>query len=262
MLKVCQLTIYPVKGLAGINVTHAKANIAGFEHDRRWMLIDVDNRFISQRTDKRLALIQIELNPDNLIARYQDQFITFGINESIGAEITTDVWDDKAYCYEVSPKLSKWFSEILGLKVRMVKLKNETSRIHHSSITSSDIPVSLADGYPYLIVGTASIDELSNRMNQKIDISRFRPNIVLTTTEAHEEDLLKSFTIGSATFTNIKPCARCQVITIDQSTGLVDKNVLKTLSTYRTVDNNVYFGTNVVCKDGGVVRVGDDLSFS
>jgi uncharacterized protein YcbX len=98
-------------------------------------------------------------------------------------------------------------------------------------------------------------------MSEKVPMNRFRPNIVVSSSVAHEEDEWGDFKVGSATFTNIKPCGRCNVITIDQATGIINNETLKILNTYRKKENSVLFGTNVVCNISGKVSVGDRIEF-
>jgi hypothetical protein len=259
MAKVLQLTIYPIKGMGGINVVSAYAMPAGFEYDRRWMLIDQQHRFVSQRNNTDLALMKIDLNQSTLTVTFRGDSIFFDTQETSKREFLCDVWDDKVLCVEVDSVISEWFSNKLGFKTHLVKIKSEEARQHHSYNLGKDIQVSLADGYPYLLLGNASIDQLRDKMNKDIDVSRFRPNIFIESEIAHEEDGFNIFSIGSSKFQNVKPCARCQVVTIDQYSGEIDKNILKTLSTYRNFKNAVYFGTNAICTLEGEVHVGDEI---
>jgi uncharacterized protein len=259
-MKVSHLYLYPIKGMAGIEVTEAIARPIGFAYDRRWMLIDEDHKFVSQRNDVRLSQFRPEISEDDLVIHYGDTQIRFDVNRLGSSEFVTDVWGDQATTAEVSIELSQWFSDHLDKAVRLVRMRDEHSRVHHMSTRGADINVSLADGYPYLLLGSMSLDHLNSMLPSPVLINRFRPNIVVSTSVAHEEDALTTFELGSASFDNIKPCGRCQVITIDQQTGQIDNNILKTLNTYRKQGNSVMFGTNVVCIEGGVVKVGDSLN--
>ena len=49
MLTVSELFIYPIKSLGGISVSSAKISDRGIDFDRRWMLVDENNRFLTQR---------------------------------------------------------------------------------------------------------------------------------------------------------------------------------------------------------------------
>src|SRR6478752_4697281 len=68
---------------------------------------------------------------------------------------------------------------------------------------------SLSDGYPLLIIGQSSLDDLNSRLAEPLPINRFRPNIVFTGGAPFEEDLLEHFIINGINFSAVKPCARC-----------------------------------------------------
>lgn len=156
---------------------------------------------------------------------------------------------------------SKWFSDALGFECKLVKIGNIGDRKHHSSKLETTINVSLADGYPYLLIGSESLNFLNHILKEKITIERFRPNIVISSSIAHEEDSFGHFQIGNVKFKNAKPCGRCIMINNDPKSSVVKKEPLKTLSTYRNVNNSVLFGTNIICLNDGEIRVGDALFF-
>jgi uncharacterized protein len=252
-----ELIIYPIKGMAGISVQEAMARPIGFAYDRRWMLINEGGRFLSQREFAQMSQFFPQIEDNIIHIHYQGQKVSFGENELLNDEIQTTVWDDQATTIEVNRDVSASLSSWLNMEVRLVRLKDEKSRSHHATKRNSDIYASLADGYPYLIAGTASLDHLNTKLSQPIPMNRFRPNIVIETNEPHIEDSFGTFTINNQVhFDNIKPCGRCQVITIDQKTTVIDNEPLKMLATYRKVENSVLFGSNAVCTEPGMVTVG------
>lgn len=254
---VSSLMIYPVKSLAGINTVQANAMQAGFENDRRWMLLDENNVFLTQRDIPQMALFIPAINEDSLSVHFKKESISFDLKEMTGEIISTKVWDDIAETQVVSKLAGDWFSDQLGRKIKLVKIKSELSRNHYSTLKHIDIPVSLADGYPYLLAGEESLNYLNTKLEKKVPMNRFRPNIVVTTTVAHEEDRWENISIGGAVFKNMKPCGRCTIVTIDQSTGTSNNETLKVLNTYRKSGNSVLFGTNMMCTKEGKVTVGD-----
>jgi uncharacterized protein YcbX len=137
---------------------------------------------------------------------------------------------------------------------------------------------SLSDGFPYLIVSQASLDDLNARVedemirrsdDQKIEMrptpllmDRLRPNLVIGGGTAYQEDGWTEITIGEARFTLVKPCSRCAITTTDQRTGERGKEPLRTLATYRRRvgdPHKVDFGMNAMGVSGGLIRVGDAL---
>lgn len=259
--EVKELYIYPIKSLAGIRVESAKSEEMGFENDRRWMLIDEENQFITQRKNPILSQFYPKIIADSIEISFQDLKHEFLINETVDEPIFSKVWDDKSRVFEVNKETSKWFSKILGLECKLVKIANNGDRKHNSSKLNITLNVSLADGYPYLLIGSKSLDFLNEKLEEKITIARFRPNIVISTEIPHEEDSFENFQIGNVKFKNAKPCGRCIMVNNDPKSGIVKKEPLNTLSSYRKVDNSVLFGTNVMCLNEGTIAVGDALKF-
>lgn len=258
---VKELYIYPIKSLAGISVQSAKAEEMGFENDRRWMLIDENNQFITQRNHPNLSQFYPKIIDDKIEISHQDTKHEFLIDENLQEPIFSKVWDDESKVVEVNKATSKWFSEALGFTCKLVKIADNGDRKHRSSKLDKNLNVSLADGYPYLLIGSESLDFLNEKLEEKITIKRFRPNIVISTELPHEEDLFNTFQIGNVKFQNAKPCGRCVMINNNPMTGIMLKEPLKTLSTYRKMDNSVLFGTNILCLNEGIIAVGDVLTF-
>ncbi|MBC7885057.1 MAG: MOSC domain-containing protein [Saprospiraceae bacterium] len=256
---ITDLIIYPIKSLAGIPVQHANALRSGFQHDRRWMLLDEDNVFLTQREIPELALFAPEIKDDKMSIRYQNEHFFFDISETSNVAIPTKVFTDDADTMEVSRNSNQWFSDMLKKKVRLVHLKDDQSRQHYNKNKNEHIFVSLADGYPYLLAGHESLDHLNRKLQQPLAMNRFRPNMVVTSSVPHEEDEWGELTIGSAKFLNMKPCGRCKIITINQTTTVIDNEPLTILNTYRKAGHNVMFGTNMTCVREGMVHVGDTI---
>lgn len=258
---VKELYIYPIKSLAGIRVENAKAEEMGFENDRRWMLIDEENQFITQRKYPNLSQFYPKINEGKIVILHQNTTHEFFINETVDEPILSTVWDDETKVFEVNKATSKWFSETLGFICKLVKIINKGDRKHNSSKLDITLNVSLADGYPYLLIGSESLNFLNEKLEEKITIARFRPNIVISSKLPHEEDSFDTFQIRNVKFKNAKPCGRCIMVNNDPKNGIVKKEPLNTLRTYRKEDNSILFGTNIMCLNEGEIRVGDVLVF-
>lgn len=258
---VTELYIYPIKSLGGISVQSAKAEEMGFENDRRWMLVDKENQFITQREYPKLSQFYPNIKGNKIEISHFDATHEFFINESLEEPIFSKVWDDESKVVEVNKATSEWFSQQLGFECKLVKVLNNGDRKHSSSKLNQTLNVSLADGYPYLLIGTKSLDQLNEKLKEKITIQRFRPNIVINSQIPHEEDSFETFKIGNVKFKNAKPCGRCIMVNNNPETGIVLKEPLKTLSKYRAFNNYVFFGTNIFSLNEGTIAVGDDLSF-
>jgi uncharacterized protein YcbX len=265
MLHVSELYIYPIKSLPGIAVTQAQVTKTGFEHDRRWMLVDENNLFISQREAPHMTQLLVAIENDGLKITHKINGASFLVpfflppSGGQGGRTAVVVWDDTCEAEFVSDEADEWFSKMLGFKCRLVYMPDDTKRIVDQRYAPGDAITSFSDAYPFLIIGHASLDDLNSRLADPLPMDRFRPNIVFTGGRPFEEDLIGNFTIGNINFQGVKLCARCPITTINQQDASRGKEPLKTLASYRRKDNKVLFGQNLIHHGDGIIKVGDDL---
>jgi uncharacterized protein YcbX len=262
MLQISELFIYPIKSLAGIAIKKAQITEKGFEYDRRYLLVDASNRFLTQREYPQMSLLQPSIENNELHITHK------GSNRSITLPLTPPpstnravvvIWDDTCTAEFISDEADKWFTEMLGINCRLVYMPDDTRRVVDQRYAPENSVTSFSDAYPFLIIGQASLDDLNNRLNDALPMNRFRPNIVFTGGEPFEEDQYGHFTIGDISFYGVKLCARCVVTTINQGTAKKGKEPLKTLASYRFKNNKILFGQNLVHEGLGEVTVGDEL---
>jgi uncharacterized protein YcbX len=268
MLKLSEIYIYPIKSLGGILLNTANITTRGLENDRRFMLIDENGRFLSQREYPQLAIFQTEIEAESLKITNKKNGSTlqislqYSLNRKITKSLNVQIWDDETTAIEVSQEASDWFTQALSIPTRLVYMHEESLRKTDAqySLTGEEI-TSFSDGYPILIIGQSSLDDLNNRLENPVSINRFRPNFVFTDGEPFEEDAWHEFTVGDINFFGVKPCARCIMTTIDQETGeKKGKEPLLTLNKYRKAGNRILFGQNVLISQLGTVSVGDDVN--
>ena len=60
-LTLSALHVYPVKGLKGIDLEDARCTERGLENDRRWMVVDAEGEFLSQRSYPKMATVWTDL---------------------------------------------------------------------------------------------------------------------------------------------------------------------------------------------------------
>jgi len=261
MLQVSQLYIYPVKSLGGIALDSAIVTDRGFQYDRRWMLVDHNNLFISQREIHQMALLKLKITDNGILVNHsvknESYTIPFEPAKNEFAEVT--IWDDTCTGQFVSDEADEWLSKMLEIKCRLVYMPDDSHRITDQRYTAEDSITSFSDAYPFLMIGQASLDDLNSKLNELLPMSRFRPNIVFTGGEPYEEDMMHTFIIGNITFYGVKLCARCVMTTIDQETAIAGKEPLKTLARYRFKNNKIMFGQNLAHKGLGEIKVGDHL---
>lgn len=263
MLSVSELYIYPVKSLGGIALPSASLGDRGFEYDRRWMLVDKNRRFLSQREVAAMALLKVSLQEDGLLVTNITKPTTSFLipYQPLTAEtMIVSVWDDSCSAQCVSAAADAWFSEQLDHPCRLVYMPDSTLREVDKSYAHNEEITSFSDGYPLLIIGQASLDDLNSKLASPLLMDRFRPNIVFTGGAPFQEDDMKQFSIGDIQFSGVKPCARCVITTIDQQSGVKAKEPLKTLSTYRAGNNKIYFGQNLLFQGRGRISIGDTIT--
>ncbi len=256
---IARLYIYPVKGLKGIAVTSADAMSTGFSGDRQWMIVNQRGQFLTQREIPAMAGIHTSLNDKTLTLRRNSLSYQVDNMDKAGREMVVTVWEHKVIAVEPDPGASQWLSDMLGTHCHLISRFHKTKRIKTFGIPPGQTVLSFADGYPYSIMGTASLEKLNEHLDTPVSEDRFRANIIVNTTEPHCEDSWDQFTAGSALLKNIKACARCQVIAVDQQTGKKIKEPLDTLRQYRQRGHKVYFGTNAILSRTGTIKTGDPV---
>lgn len=255
--------IYPIKSLGGIRLNESVLEERGLKYDRRWMLVDKNGIFLTQRTLHQMALIQVALMAGGLNVFRKDNpetNILIPFEPKTKKLIPVTVWDDTVIGQLVDNSVSKWFSNQLNIDCDLVVMPESTQRKLNPKYAVNNESVSFADGMPYLLIGQSSLDDLNTKLQNPVPMDRFRPNLVFSGGKAFEEDEWNKVKIGKSLFKITKPCARCVMTTIDQKTGIKGKEPLKTLAKYRTISNKVMFGQNMSLLEGLTIRIGDTVS--
>ena len=257
---VNELFHYPVKSFAGESISSASVLAAGFEFDRHWMLVDEEGQFLSQRKNPAMALLKAYIEEEQLILSIPGQ-------SAIAINLLPDdnwrsvkVWNDQLKALNIDAAADKLVSQFMKKTCHLVVMSKQQQRT--ISDPAAQGIVSFADAFPYLLIGTKSLATLNNKLDKQVVIQNFRPNIVVSTSSAHEEDFWHEIMIGGVRFKNVKLCGRCILTTVDPETGLrsADQEPLKTLLSYRQATNSeVLFGCNLVAMNEGRIYQGDQL---
>ncbi len=268
LLRLDEIHIYPIKSLPGLRVKRARVLGKGLEFDRRFMLVDPDGRFMTQRTLPQLSQYRLDMEGASLTISSQRSpdlgTISFNLQQPSrsGAPFAAEVWDDTVMVSEVDPHLSEWFSQTAGTPCRLVWFPEDSPRQVDPDYAPGDHQVSLADGYPMLIIGTASLEALNEKLQTPVTMDRFRPNLVFSGGTPHQEDEFREFRIGKNIFAGVKPCNRCNLITIDPQTGEAGDEPLRTLATYRKRGNKILFGQNLIALNHDHIEEGNEIILS
>lgn len=254
-----QIWVYPVKSFGGYRVTEGHVFAKGLAHDRRWMLIDSNRQFLTQRTLPQLARFQARVIGTELVLSHGGVHYRIPVEARSGEVLAATVWDDTVQVQPCGDEVDRWLSNLVGFPVQLVAFPETNPRQVDRAYGAEGQWVSLADGYPFLIIGENSLADLNSRLHPPVPMNRFRPNFVFTGGEPYEEDEWQEFSIGEVTFRGVKPCARCVMTTVDQTTGTKGTEPLATLAGYRKKEGKVYFGQNVLATTLGKIHEGEPV---
>lgn len=262
MIQVAHLFVYPIKSLGGFSLQTAEITSTGLKHDRRWMLVDENNLFLSQRSHPQMALLQTAETATGIEVFHKNNLalsITLPFTNENTDTIKVQVWDDFCDAILVNNLCNEWFSDMLQINCKLVYMPDDSKRLVDKRYAGNEEITSFSDGYPLLMISQSSLDNLNEKLLEPLPMNRFRPNIVFTGGHAHIEDEMAVFTINEINFLGVKPCSRCVMTTINQQTSEKGKEPLTTLATYRMKNNKIYFGQNVLQQQNGFISVGDEI---
>lgn len=260
--RLAAICTYPVKSCAGNDLHSALVEPRGLMHDRRWMLVDAEGRFLTGRQLPQLVMVRATpMEPDRLRLDAPGMPAIDITPPVDAARIAATVWDSSVSAADGGPQAARWFSDYLGRPVRLVHADAAMQRALDPAYSLPGDEVSFADGYPLLLLSRAAADELSARAGRELGWRRFRPNLLIDGVAAHAEDGWRRLRIGTVEFDVVKPCVRCVFTTIDPDRGVAesDGQPLTTLKSYRRGPKGITFGQNLIARGSGTIRVGDPV---
>lgn len=256
MARIASLFIHPVKSCAGLAPRRVRVVETGLEHDREWMVVDGNGRFVTQREEPRLALVRPQLG-----AGTRTLTLSFpGLEplrvavEGQGRPVEVTCWRSRCAAWDAGEDAASWLSAALGRPLRLVRFDPSRPRLSSRERTGEvAAPNLFSDGYPLLVLSQASLDDLNSRLERPLGVERFRPNLLIDGVEPYAEDRIREIDAGPVTLRLVKPCTRCVITTTDQSRGARDgEEPLRTLRAYR-LDRElrgVVFGMNAIVARG------------
>ena len=254
MVQITALNIYPVKSCRGIALTQARITATGFAHDREWLVVKPEGRFLTQRERPRLALIETALAGNQLVL-HKPRGVDLSLPLDLtGPEAEVTIWNDRCAAFDAGDEAAAWVSEHLGHPARLVRFDQRRKRPSNTEWTQGREALNqFSDAYPWLLISQASLDDLNSRLEQPLPMNRFRPNIVVDGLPPFGEDEVVDFTAGDVTLRVTKPCDRCAITTTDQLTGeRTSDEPLRTLKEFRfnRALRGVTFGQNLTLMSG------------
>ena len=267
-MQIASLHIYPVKSMRAVDLTSAVVDTLGLEHDRRWLVVDPEGQFITQRNRPRMATMTVNATPSG-IKLSADGFAETDISRPSGAQRqTVTIWGTEVDAVVADDDANAFVSRVMGTEARLVFMDDRARRLKDSVWTETPEPVSFADAFPVLVTTTGSLAalnrEIESRGGTAIRMAQFRPNVVIDCDDAWAEDGWAQLQIGEVTLDLVKACDRCVVTTTDQTTGEIrGKEPLASLARIRLSTDprikGVLFGVNAVPRALGQIKVGDPV---
>lgn len=252
MISLSAINIYPIKAVRGLGLESVMVEERGLAGDRRWLVVDADDRFISQREHAAMARLSANIMPKGLRLEAEGR-TPLNVEFRSAPTRTVTIWRDEVKAIDAGDPAAEWLTEFIGFPARLVHMDEDSYRPVHPDYSEPGDVVSFADGFPLLIANEASLADLNARMETPLPMNRFRPNLVVMGAEPWAEDGWKVLRIGGVVFRNVKQCGRCLVTTTDQQTGeRMGEEPLRTLSTFRKVDQAVMFGANLIPEREGL----------
>ena len=262
MIVLSRLFIHPVKSMRGLQLSHAPVQESGLAFDRLFMLTTQDGTFITARQYPQLVQFIPAPIPDGIWIQAPDNSraaVRFADFQPQPAE--TEVWGNHFTARIAPAAINNWLSEFFPVPVQLRWTGPEmTRRVKRRP----EVPLGFADGYPFLLINEASLQDLRQRCQAGVRLEQFRANLTVTGAAAWEEDSWARIRIGEVEFDVAKPCSRCIFTTISPERGQKhpDGEPLKTLQSFRSAQDgsgDVDFGLNLLACGSGVIRTGDRL---
>jgi len=268
MSTLASIHIYPLKGCRAIDLGESLVEPWGLAGDRRWLVVDADFRFFSQREHASMARLVVTYGPGSGINVSSDGFepLSVPVPRPDAEMVKVTVWQATVLAAAAGPAADAWFSAFMGEPARLVYLDDPRRRAVNPEFSNEGDVVSFADGFPLLATNTGSLAQLGDWLaaagDKPVPMNRFRPSVVLTGFEPWAEDGWRRIRIGSVSFRVAKPCGRCLVTTTDQTTGERGSQPLTMLGVKRRFGQALVFGQNLIPDSPGLIRAGDPVEIT
>ncbi|MCG7533232.1 MOSC domain-containing protein [Psychrobium sp. MM17-31] len=258
MATLTQINVYPIKSLGGIQLSHAFVGETGLALDRQLMLVDKNGKFVTARKWPHLLAFQVLLDDKGWVVVGPSGEQLSIARAQFKQSVDVNIWrhDMKAACADES--VNAWFSKQLNSDVRLVSVCDESARY----VADSKQEIAFSDGYPLLIIGQGSLNELNQRATEDSIMDQFRTNLVFDGEMGFVEDTWQRVRIGEVEFKFVKPCERCVMTTVnfDDYSFRKNREPLATLKQFRAdPKGRLMFGENLIAVNSGMIKVGDEI---
>ncbi|MBO2452063.1 MOSC N-terminal beta barrel domain-containing protein [Actinomadura barringtoniae] len=251
------LNVHPIKSAGGIAVPSAEITAVGLRGDREFLVIRPDGRHLSQREVPGLARLRPIVEDGKLRVEVEapGDSAALAYEPFDGPARRVNVHGTDCEGVDQGDDVAEWFSTVLGLPCRLVRFTG-TRRTPRGDTLTYD------DGDPISVLSVESLADLNERLTTRLEMRRFRPNIVLEGLGPYGEDRVSRLRIGAAVEIEvIRPSGRCVIINTDQDTGERRPEPLRALGGYRVQIHGgqraIMFGRLGAARSFGRIAVGD-----
>lgn len=281
--KLKAIHIYPVKSCAAMKIKSKwLLSEKGLKYDREFMIIKSDGSSLTQKNETKLCLIQpvidLEKNIMTLVFPSKDKIeISLSVENSSlkSANIcNSKICGDKIQGLDCGDEAAEWLSDVLCSEgLRLIRQCGDVRKMEKENGSSPQI--SLANQAQFLIINEESVRWLTEKVSdweetdfnneddfQKI-VDRFRGNLIVENVEAMTENTWKSLMINGIDLKYESPCYRCQMVCIDQHSGIKTKEPLRTIG--KLSKGKMSFGIYVSqehFQENKFLTVGDEISIA
>lgn len=252
---------FPLKSGSAELLEQERCDELGVYGDRRWMVVDAaSGKFLTQRMLPGMALLNARWQGDAelLLTAPGMDALAVAVPEEGGVERGVLIWRESLQAPDAGDAAAEWLTRLLGRPCRLVHLPTSRGIQVDQDYARPGERTAFSDGFPFLLIGQRSLDDLSARVGHILDVRRFRPNLVIAGAAPYAEDGWRRIRIGDLAFRVVKPCSRCIIPTIDPLSGERSpvREPLATLMNYRKGDGGVFFGQNLIAEGTGQLQIG------
>ncbi|MFA5581236.1 MAG: MOSC domain-containing protein [Paracoccaceae bacterium] len=265
-MRLNTIGIYPVKSLqGGLHDTGEVARI-GLAGDRRYMVIRPGGLFVTLREMPALSGVHAQAVGDGLRLAHGDARCDIAAPPPGAPELQVMIFGKPCRARDAGDAAAQFLGDAIGTPLRLVHLFADDLRQIDPDFAAPGEFVSFADGFPLLLTTQASLIALNEALPDgfgPLAMGRFRPNLVVEGAAPWAEDHWRRIRIGAMTFRIVKPCARCVIVTQDETTGIAPPPGHEPLATLRRIHRSAQgrpcFGQYLIPEAPGRLHIGDPV---
>lgn len=246
--RLVQICLYPVKSCGPFRVTGGSwpMSSTGLRYDRAFLIVNEHGVAMTQKKLPEMCRIRPTIAQDRMTLRHEEleDELVIDLDEPEELDVTreavqlcqTKVCLDSVQGVDCGERCADWVSRALGVSgLRLLRQSSHETRRQRRTARE----LSLNNQAQLLLINRTSVRWLRDKVDDwdgaempPLDslVDRFRGNLIIETARPLEESDWKAVRIGESGFSVDGPCTRCQMICIDQASGVRTAEPLRTIS--------------------------------